>query len=741
MDGFSYIPGDETEKNIPLGRYLPPIPAGVAAVFLAQHSALDNTKHGRWVLDPFGASPRLAVEMARSNYCVLVAVNNPVIHFLLEMAARPPSPADLRAALAELAAARRGDDRLETHLQSLYLTECARCQQQVPADAFIWDRASGELVARLYHCNCGDSGEYPATEADKKRAAAHAATDSLHRSRALERVAAPQDPDRAHTEEALECYLPRAVYALITIINKLDSMTLPSERRRALIALILTACDEASSLWPHPGERPRPKQLTIPMKFLEKNIWLALEEAMELWSVVEKPIQVVHWPDMPGESGGLCLFEGPVRDLAPHLKDLALGAVVTALPRPNQAFWTLSALWAGWLWGRESAAQFKAVVRRRRYDWTWHTSALSAALKSISDRVPLNAPFFALIPEVEPTFLSAVMLAAASAGFDLNGLALRTRHDPVQVVWNRRAFSHDRQEQSGINSANVHTAILTALQQRSEPASYLSLHTAGLISMAVDHALPWGDEALNQTALPIQAALESPEFIHHAESANPESGFWGLKYWDAEVEFLPDRVEVAVVQQLQKHAGCSQREMEDHLNSAFPGLFTPSLGLLRAILTSYAVEDEGKWSLRPEDSATVRRTDLETVAQSLVTLGERLGYTVQREGSPNRVVLWQENGQSSHFFHLIASAVIGRLLRQNNSTTANRFIVLPGGRAGLVAYKLNRDPSLVELSRNWRIVKFRHLRRLADISNLSRANFEKNLATDPIEPPEQMKLF
>ncbi len=554
-------------------------------------------------------------------------------------------------------------------------------------------------------------------------------------------MAAPQDPDRAHTEEALECYLPRAVYALITIINKLDSLILSPERRRALLALVLTACDEGSSLWPHPGERPRPKQLTIPTRFLEKNIWLALEGAVELWSVEEKPIQVVNWPDLPGEAGGLCLFEGPVRDLAPQLKDLPLGAVVTALPRPNQAFWTLSALWAGWLWGRESAAQFKTVIRRRRYDWSWHTSALSAALKSISDRVPLNAPLFALIPEVEPSFLSAVMLAAASAGFDLNGLALRTRHDSVQVVWYRRAFSHERQEQSGINSDSVHAAILTALQQRGEPASYFYIHTAGLISMAIDHTLPLGEEALNQTVLPIQAALDLPEFVHHAESANPESGYWGLTNWDAEVESLPDRVEVEVVQQLQKHAGCSHREIEGHLNSAFPGLLTPSLGLLRAVLTSYAVEADGKWSLRPEDSATVRRTDLEFVAQSLVTLGERLDYTVQREGTPNRVVLWLENGQPSHSFHLIASAVTGRLLRHNISAAANRFIVLPGGRAGLVAYKLNRDPSLAELARNWRIVKFRHLRRLAEISGLSRAAFEKNLATDPIEPPEQMKLF
>ena len=166
-------------------------------------------ERGAWILDPFGASPQLAAEVARQGYRILVAVNNPVIRFLVEMAANPPSQADLRAGLAELAAARKGNERLETHLQSLYLTSCIKCQRQVPADAFIWDRASGALTARIYHCPCGDNGERPATETDQKLAASLAATDNLHRARALERVAAPDDPDR-HARGGSPGMLPAA---------------------------------------------------------------------------------------------------------------------------------------------------------------------------------------------------------------------------------------------------------------------------------------------------------------------------------------------------------------------------------------------------------------------------------------------------------------------------------------------------------------------------------------------------
>ena len=741
MDSFVYIPGDEPEKPAPLQRFLPEIPAGVATAFLTSHSGTGGLSRGGWILDPFGASPQLAAEVAAQGYRTLVAVNNPVTRFLLELTADPPSRAELRAALAELGAARKGSERLETHLQSLYLTNCTKCQKEVPAEAFVWERSSEALVARIYHCACGDSGEHPAADSDLKRAAAMAATDGLHRARALERVAAPDDPDRQHAQEALECYLPRAVYALITIINKLDGLALSPERKRALFALVLYACDEGSALWPVPAERPRPKQLVLPGRFLEKNVWLALERGVQLWAGERKAGQVVTWPELPGEAGGLCLFEGPMRDLAPHLKELSIQAVVTALPRPNQAFWTLSALWAGWLWGREAAARFKPVLRRRRYDWSWHTAALYSTLKNFSSQLPLNAPVFSLIPELEPAFLSAALLAAAGAGLDLCGLALRTRQDAAQVIWNRGAFFHTETKPGEIDAESVQQAMLLALQERAEPVPYLFLHAAGLAAMADDHLLVWREDALNQIHAPLQAALALPQFVHLTDSPNPESGLWALSEWDRQVEPLPDRVEIATVNFLQKNPGCTLHALESALNAEFPGLQTPSLGLIRAVLASYATETSGTWSLRPEESPSARRTDLESAARWLSALGNQLDYSAQRDPENPRLFRWLEHGQPVYFFTILASAVAGSILRQDPPPPAKNCLVLPGGRAGLLAYKLSRDPGLRSLAEAWRILKFRQLRRLAGTAGLTRDQLEKEFSGDPIEPPEQMKLF
>ena len=117
-----YFSGGLIETSGALVRFLPPVPDGPARAFLAGINL-----PGAWVLDPFGASPRMVVEMARAGQRVLVAAGNPINRFLLDLAAHPPREADLQAALADLAAARKENERLETHLQSLYLTRCANC--------------------------------------------------------------------------------------------------------------------------------------------------------------------------------------------------------------------------------------------------------------------------------------------------------------------------------------------------------------------------------------------------------------------------------------------------------------------------------------------------------------------------------------------------------------------------------------------------------------------------------------
>jgi hypothetical protein len=136
------------------------------------------------------------------------------------------------------------------------------------------------------------------------------------------------------------------------------------------------------------------------------------------------------------ESGGICIYEGRLRDLAHEVKkEIPIAAVFGSLPRPNQAFWTLSALWAGWLWGKEAVEPYKAALRRRRYDWAWNATALQTMFNHLNELLTDGVPVFGLLPEPEPPFLTSALSAAEVSGFALESLAVRTEHDPVQVIW------------------------------------------------------------------------------------------------------------------------------------------------------------------------------------------------------------------------------------------------------------------------------------------------------------------
>jgi len=235
--------------------------------------------------------------------------------------------------------------------------------------------------------------------------AARFSPSGLHHARALGRITPPNDPDRIHVEEALNVYPPRAVYALLTIINKLDLLDQSTKHNQILMAMLVNAFDQANTLWSHPVARERPRQLTVPPTYRENNIWRVLESTVDLWESEQNPVPITYWPDLAPESGGICLFEGRIKELADQADKIEFSAVLTAFPRPNQAFWSLSALWSGWLWGYEAVEHFKIVLRRRRYDWAWHSAATYAAIKSLVPILTEGKPFKGLIGETEPGFV------------------------------------------------------------------------------------------------------------------------------------------------------------------------------------------------------------------------------------------------------------------------------------------------------------------------------------------------
>ncbi len=754
-----FYPGKFPSNPGPLARYLPPLPEGVATAWLNE-----RLPAGALVLDPFGAAPRLAQEVARAGYRLLVAVNNPVSRILLEMGALPPDQHEYQAALADLASAYKGGERIEPHIRSLYTTECANCKQPVMADYFLWERSADSPAARFYTClRCGDSGERPATQKDKDRAAAFA-KGGLNRARALERVVPANDPDREHVEEALSVYLPRALYALFTLINKMDTLNINPARRDRLSALLLSVCDQANTLWAHPTTRDRPRQLNVPSLFRENNIWVAMEQSINQWISRAPEVHITQWPNIPRGQAGITLFEGRLKDLMAETPTLKIGAVLAALPRPNQAYWSLSALWAAWLWGREAASHFKSVLRRRRYDWGWHTAALSSAFHSLAPVLETGTPVLGLIGEAEPGFLSAALLSGDSSGFDLEGLALRTESGQAQIHW-KKASVQSQPESKPIGFANTaREAAIAAIKERGQPASYLSIHAAALEALAELKAFPREREdgikdrpkespaelySQLQNGLKGVFTYRSGFLRFEGSEVSLEVGSWWLLDEEGAAQPISDRIEIATWRYLQKCESCRFEQLDRYLCELFSGLLTPNPDLILHCLQSYAEQLSGEnehWRLRDQDRASDRQNELATIQQMLFTLAERLGYSasslesgLQRESDTGASVAWYDPpGNLRYLFHTTASAAIGGIVfpgkeRAKAKEDFKRIIVLPGSRANLISFKLRSDARLQkEVRGSWTFLKYRHLRRLIENTNLNRENLPGQLEMDPL---------
>lgn len=115
----------------------------------------------------------------------------------------------------------------------------------------------------------------------------------------------------------------------------------------------------------------------------------------------------------------------------------------------------------------------------------------------------------------------------------------------------------------------------------------------------------------------------------------------------------------------------------------------------------------------------------------LTVIGERLEFTTNRLDP--RTVVWEEGEASEYIFHLKASAIVGGKILQGPYQRERSLVVLPGSRAGLLAYKRQRDPAFAARLDGIRFVKFRLVRALAESDGLTRETFTARLESDPLE--------
>ena len=740
MNDLSYLPAFSGFYDPPLGRFLPALPKGVISQWLEE-----NTKPGALVMDPLGANPFSAVEAARTSRRVLFARNNPILWLMLEAFASAPSDAILRGLVNKLLLSRHMDETLDRHLQSVYETACNLCGKMIQPLGYVWE-SKGEIpIAKVYTCpHCGDSGEKPVSEIDIRNLG-RLGKISIHRTRAFQRVMQGGDYEKESIETALDCYLPRAIYVAMLLVNRLEVLVLEKSERLLLQAILVSVFDEATSLWHWPEKDRRQLQLSLPSRFIEKNLWISLDTAPGVWKQEGNAVPVSYWPKLPPIEGGICLYQRRLADQKTFLESEKPTSLISIFPRPNQAFWTLSALWSGWLWGRKGVASMRSALSRRRYDWDWFAQAISTSFQALVPGLIQETKVFGLFPLSTPNFYLGLQTGMHIAGFNSTGAASRLADDLIQCQWNLKSqspFSGD---------LNLRTLITDFLNNRGEPANYLEIITHCLTELSISGKLPGSMAAVSDTLFSeiqneLTAILRDGQFLQSFNSS--QSG--GSQWWLCDTRFaqipLSEQVELSIRDILLKKEPVDKRDVEKQICSQYRGSLTPPAELIQLCLESYAdpvLKAIHHYLLNPDEDLNKRGIELIEMRSLLSTCAQKLKVKKESEGGS---ITWktQENLILYRFFFIDSCSISKYIQETPSDEGATNVILLPGSRSRLLAYRLNRDPRLEAASeQNWNFVKFRTLHRLAAQENLTLDLWKEVLISDPPlwDPPIQFQLL
>jgi hypothetical protein len=254
-------------------------------------------------------------------------------------------------------------------------------------------------------------------------------------------------------------------------------------------------------------------------------------------------------------------------------------------------------------------------------------------------------------------------------------------------------------------------------------------------------------DLMTRTQSTLAELLEDRVFLQRfaGRTTSEEGGSWWLANAADSESPLADRVEREVVTLLTRHKEIWRQEVDEAVYQSFPGLLTPSSELIEACLTSYG-ETVGNqamlWHLTAQEQPAARRGDLKSAATLLSRLAGELGY----KASGDEPIQWQDKaGQPVFLFYVMASSQISRFVLEEQPLPPRQCVlVLPGSRSSLLNLKLRRDPRLnAAVEAGWHILKFRHLRQLAGMKNLTHGLWDELLDGDPPswEEATQISMF
>jgi len=751
-----FVPGIEGEGVGILARLRWPIPAGVAAAYTAAYTEPEER-----VLVPYCQGSGEVREILFAGRQIVALNFDPLVAMLVRAELALPSARELDGAVARLGDSPKQGVPLRRYLSDLYATSCPACSRPVVADYFIWERERGEPIAKHLRCpECAWRGQ-TATEQEDLERLVNLPPREMQYHYVLDRVSPPSRDGSLHTrlEYLLEFYSPRNLYALAELTRKIEGLFPGGPLHQALKTLLADCLDRCSSLAPLPGRAPRRRGLRRPRRYVERNVWLAFEEAVARIKAsagehTAGPVDALEARLAAGSERSY-VGQGLVRDLVRSQSPRSIRLILTSPPPLDSAAWSLSYLWCAWSLGAEAAAPLRPLLLQRTPDPAWYARVMAGSMAALADLLRDDGRLVLVLTDQRPTLIEALVLAADQARLGVMSLVQcggDYRLELAPSLPQPDGFSGTADAAKGAPDGQVlRVAVAIAVETiraRGEPVPWPALHAAiyqelaqrGVLGIVAEGELA-GASSLDRVAEQVETALGDPALVRLAAAESPRE-LWWMAIPEGLERPLSDRVEAAAHEVLQGALALTEDDYTARVFARFPGTLTPSAGLVAACLRSYASEPTpGYWQLRPEDLPDARVAERRTIIEHLLALGRRLGYRAEA-WSPFDAA-WFDGRQARAVFAVHWQAMLSESLALREQTAGARpYLVIPGGRAALMSYKLSHNPLWQQAvdDSSWWFIKYRHVRTLVEQPEVDEYTLRTIVGLDPIVEQESAQL-
>jgi len=749
-----FVPGIQGDYDGIVSHLRWPVPAGVAEAYAAAY-----TEPGEQVLVPYCQGPVVVREILSAGRQPVAVNFDPLLVLLVRAELSPPQKRDLDAAVARLGDSTKQGIALRRYLLGFYATTCPACSRAAVADYFVWDKDLGQPMAKYVRCvGCDWDGQAAMGPEDWERMG-EVADQGMHYHYILDRITPSGQGGalRARLEFLLELYSPRNLYALAELALKIDSLFPEGPLQDALRVLLLDCLDRCSFLAPLPSSKARRRGLARPGRFLERNVWHTFEEAAgRLLTSADRPVArlaaTLEAFLAPGEEWAGCVSDGQVRKLSRTLPPRSQRLILTSPPPLDSSAWSLSYLWGAWLLGAEAAAPLRSLLRQRTPDPTWYARVMAGSLATLADLLRDDGRLVLILTGQRRAVVEALVLAAGQARLGVSALTqcggdyrleLAASY-PQPITPSRGALDVQIRRSAAAAAADT-------IRARGEPTQWPTLHAAIYQRLAEDGLLERASEPgatdpspLDLVAEQVRAARGDPLFVRTPATESGQE-LWWLADPGEVASPLCDRVEAAAYQVLQDALALTEADFAGRVYAQFPGCLTPDADLVAACLRAYGSEPTpGYWQLRKEDLPAARQSEQAAIVESLLSLGQRLGYRTEVWAPFDAA--WFKGQRAQAVFAVHWQAVVSDVLVLSERLAGARpYLVIPGGRAALVSHKLAFNSLWQQAvdEGGWWFIKYRHVRQLADQPEVDEYTLRTIVGLDPIVEREtaQLPLF